>query len=241
LKDFDGGKDKTGCWVAGQLLWYLLQPNKKLEERVDAEKKRLGWKGRCIAVHVRNGWRAKLNAKLTIHDFMKPAKRMPQVSCLRYASKTCVLHLVTALKSSHHLPSAQVENVLLMTEDQSIIDAAEREMPHYNWLYTNYSRSNAHDIGLEMSKGAINPEDEAINALVNLILSSECDFFIGRANSTWFRLIILFAYGRYGFMPPFENLMEDWGHGCVIVLQTAHNGAPTALQLTQLTFSFTEV
>ena len=94
-----------------------------------------------------------------------------------------------------------------------MIDSAERELPAYNWMYTDYNRNNEHDIGLAMEAGTINREEEALNALVNLLLSSECDFFIGRVNSTWFRLMIMYAYGRYGFMPPFENLMEDWGHG----------------------------
>ena len=48
---------------------------------------------------------------------------------------------------------------------------------------------------------------------MNLFLSSECDFFVGRVNSTWYRLMIMLAYGKYGKMPPFDNLFEDWGHG----------------------------
>jgi len=25
--------------------------------------------------------------------------------------------------------------------------------------------------------------------------------------------MIMLAYGKYGTMPPFDNLLEDWGHG----------------------------
>ena len=25
--------------------------------------------------------------------------------------------------------------------------------------------------------------------------------------------MIMLAYGKYGTMPPFDNVLEDWGHG----------------------------
>lgn len=168
-----------------QLMWYLVQPNAMLEELLAAEKKRMGWgKGRCIAMHVRHGPRARFIKDAGIDDYVKAAKRMPDV-----------------------------KNILIMTEDEKVIAEAESKYPEYNWLYTEYNRINPHDMGVEMEKGAVDPTAEAINALKNLLLSSECDMFIGRANSTWFRLMVMLAYGRYGFMPPFENVREDWGRG----------------------------
>ncbi|XRB17866.1 Fuct6p protein [Pseudoscourfieldia marina] len=188
LPNFTQTYGKSGCWFAGQLLYFLLSPNKQMNERLLAEKRRLNWEssGRdCIAVHVRHGWRARFNARLTMKDFMK--------SIRRYQSR----------------------NVLLITEDQSVIDDAKQNFPEYNWMYTNYPRDNKHDIGIAMEKGEIDPTPEAINALLNLYLSSECRYHVGRVNSTWFRLMIMLAYGRYGTMPLFDNLQEDWGHGGV--------------------------
>ena len=179
--------DKSGCWVAAQILYYLLKPNKMLETAILKEKERLNWnssENRCIAVHVRHGWRSRFNSKIIMSDYIKSIQRF---------SKT--------------------KKILLITEDEEVIKDAESNFPEYQWLYTEYPRENKHDIGVAMSKGEVDSTAEALNALVNLFLSSECEYFVGRVNSTWFRLMIMLAYGKYGTMPPFDNLLEDWGHG----------------------------
>jgi hypothetical protein len=178
--------DKSGCWVAAQVLYYLLKANKMLETAILKEKERLHWnssENRCIAVHVRHGWRSRFN-KIIMSDYIKSIQRF---------SKT--------------------KKILLITEDEEVIKDAESNFPEYQWLYTEYPRENKHDIGVAMSKGEVDSTAEALNALVNLFLSSECEYFVGRVNSTWFRLMIMLAYGKYGTMPPFDNLLEDWGHG----------------------------
>ena len=187
LRTSDLLSDKSGCWVAAQLLYYLLKPNKMLERAISKEKERLRWnssENRCIAVHVRHGWRSRFNSKITMADYMESIQRFPKI-----------------------------KNILLITEDEEVIKDAESNFPHYQWHYTEYPRENKHDIGVAMSRGEIDSTGEALNALVNLFLSSECEYFVGRVNSTWFRLMIMLAYGKYGTMPPFDNLLEDWGHG----------------------------
>lgn len=188
LKDASGLlSDKSGCWVAAQILFYLLKPNIVLEKAISKEKERMSWDLRtkkCIAVHVRHGWRARFNVNVTMSDYMKSIGRF-----------------------------SSTKKILLITEDEEVIRDAEKNFPQYEWYYTNYPRGNTHDIGVAMIKGEVDPTAEALNALVNLFLSSECDFFVGQVNSTWFRLMIMLAYGKYGTMPPFDNLFEDWGHG----------------------------
>ena len=178
---------KTGCWVAAQILYYLLKPNPTLQAAILQEKERLKWNvndSSCIAVHVRHGWRSRFNSKIVMLDYMKSIQRF---------SKT--------------------KKILLITEDEEVIKDAESNFPDYQWHYTEYPRENKHDIGVAMLKGEVDSTAEAMNALVNLFLSSECEYFVGRVNSTWFRLMIMLAYGKYGTMPPFDNLLEDWGHG----------------------------
>ena len=85
----------------------------------------------------------------------------------------------------------KIKNILLITEDEEVIKDAESNFPHYQWHYTEYPRENKHDIGVAMSRGEIDSTGEALNALVNLFLSSECEYFVGRVNSTWFRLMIM--------------------------------------------------
>jgi len=175
---------KTGCWIAAQLLYFLLQPNYYLEERLRAEKQRLNWgQGPTIALHVRHGWRARFNGDISLKNFLMAARDF------------------------------NASNVLLITEDQTVINEAENLFPEYNWMYTLYPRNNPHDIGVEMERGGIDPTAEAINALVNLLLASEAQYFVGRTNSTWFRLMIMLAAGKYGVFPEFRNVGNDWGHG----------------------------
>ncbi|KAK3281328.1 hypothetical protein CYMTET_10876 [Cymbomonas tetramitiformis] len=183
MTSFPETTNKSGCWVAGQLLFFLLQPNQHLENRLAAEKQRMGWSGNCAAIHVRHGWRNRFNRNVSMESFL------------------------------HRLRSLNISNILLITEDQAVIDEALTKFPAYRWLYTNYPRNNPHDIGVEMEKGKMDPTAEAYNALINLLLSSECDYFAGRTNSTWYRLMLLLSYGRYGYFPPWDNVGEDWGHG----------------------------
>ena len=178
---------KTGCWLAAQILYFLLKPNTILENEVRKAKEKLNWNrdsGKCVAVHVRHGWRSRFSADLSMTEYVMSVRRL-----------------------SH------VKKILLITEDDKVISDALSNFPEYDWLYTEYPRENSHDIGIAMSEGKIDPTAEALNALVNLILSSECQYFVGQVNSTWYRLMIMLAYGKYGQMPPFDNIREDWGHG----------------------------
>jgi len=177
---------RSGCWLAAQNLYFLLKPNKKLDEEIEKTKKKLNWnnQARCIAVHVRHGDRSKLNSRVKMGDYVKAIRRLPSV-----------------------------KKILIVTDNAEVIQDAEKNFPEYDWHYTDYERENKGNIGIAMQSGKLNPTKEALNALVNLLLSSECEYFVGRTNSTWFRLMIMLAYGKYGNMPPFDNVLEDWGHG----------------------------
>ena len=177
---------KSGCWFAAQNLYYLLKPNKMLEEEIKNVKLQLKWRdgNRCIALHVRHGDRSKLNAHVKVSDYVAALKLLPSV-----------------------------RKVLLVTDDFRVIEVMKEKFPEYDWVYTNYPRNNTVNIGSAMRSGKLDPTKEALNALVNLMLASECEYFVGRANSTWYRLMIMLSYGKFGTMPPFVNVHEDWGHG----------------------------
>ena len=186
IKEASTLEKTSGCWLASQILYFLLKPNMILESEVQKEKKKMNWNhsDQCIAVHVRHGWRSRFSADVSMSDYIKSVRRL-----------------------------SGVKKILLITEDDKVIKDAQSNFPEYDWLYTDYPRDNNHDIGIAMSEGKVDPTAEALNALVNLILSSECQYFVGQVNSTWYRLMIMLAYGKYGQMPPFDNLREDWGHG----------------------------
>jgi len=177
---------KSGCWFAAQNLYFLLKPNIKLEEEIKNVKVQLKWgnEKRCIAVHVRHGDRSKLNSHVKVSDYVAALKLLPSV-----------------------------RKVLLVTDDFRVIEVIKTNFPEYDWVYTRYARNNTGNIGSAMRLGKLDPTKEALNALVNLMLASECEYFVGRANSTWFRLMIMLSYGKFGSMPPFVNVHEDWGHG----------------------------
>lgn len=179
---FQKPQAKLDAGLLAKILFFLLQPNRQLEERISAVKRALNWGGKCIALHVRHGWRSRFNSEVGLD---------------KYLARAVLLNIT---------------NVLLITEDQAVINATE-SFPSFNWMFTKYPRNNPHDIGVEMQKGNMDPTEEAYNALINLLLSSECDYFVGRTNSTWYRLMLMLAYGRYGYLPPWDNVGEDWGHG----------------------------
>ena len=54
-----------------------------------------------------------------------------------------------------------------------------------------------------MAAGEVSQEPEALNALVNLYLSADCQYHIGTPNSTWLRLMMMLAMAKLGHLPSY--------------------------------------
>jgi len=165
----------NGCYLSAQMLRFIAVPHAKLDKLVDEAKAKMRWnEGGCIvAMHVRMGWRAATNSRLWPDEYMAHVKRM---GCKR---------------------------VLIITENQKVIDEAHQKYPEYEFLYTDYPRDNHKDIGAAMQAGDVSQEPEALNALLNLYLSADCQYHVGTHNSTWFRLMLMLAMAKLGHLPAF--------------------------------------
>ena len=170
----------NGCYLSAQLLRFIATPNAKLDKLVAETKTKMRWnEGGCVvAMHVRHGWRAATNAHLWPDEYMRHAKK---TGCKR---------------------------ILIMTENQKVIDEAHEKFPAYEFLYTDYPRDNHRDIGKAMAAGEVSQEPEALNALVNLYLSADCQYHIGTPNSTWLRLMMMLAMAKLGHLPSYAFVGE---------------------------------
>ena len=66
--------------------------------------------------------------------------------------------------------------------------------PDYSFVYTAYPRMNI-PIGPGIKDGTIDPRDELHNALLNLYMAVDADFFVGGLGSSWARLVLMLSYG----------------------------------------------
>mmetsp|Transcript_39065 Transcript_39065/g.124367 ORF Transcript_39065/g.124367 Transcript_39065/m.124367 type:complete len:395 (+) Transcript_39065:218-1402(+) len=173
-----GLKEEEGCYVASQILNFLLRPNLDVNKILIEEKRRMKWSRNIAAIHVRHGWRAEANKMLNIDSYMV------------------------------HVIKRGYKRVLIITEDARVIEDARLKYPGIEFLFTDYPRDNIHDIGVAILRGQMDPTPEALNAITNLFLSVECSFFVGTLNSTWFKLMVMLSYGRNNILPPFVALDE---------------------------------
>jgi len=184
--DFELPPHLGGCWVIGQLLYYLLQPNKSVERVLNAEKHRIGWGRHAVAAfHVRHGDRS---------------QRGHQGSKLQLASFIAQLSVL----------DSTVKDVLLMTEDGHVVNEAKQIYTGFNFHVTEIQPRLNDDINRLLAEGVLDPEKEMHNALVNLYLAIDCDYFIGHLSSTWGRLVLLLSYGKYGCIPPRDLMGSTW-------------------------------
>lgn len=174
-----------GCWLAGQLLYYLLQPNAAVQQVLLQEKGRMGWGHHPIAAfHVRHGDRAQRGhqgSNLQLADFIAKLKEVDPT----------------------------VKNILLMTEDGGVVQDTAN-YPQYKFFITEIQPRKNDDINRLLAEGKLDPEKEMHNALVNLYLAIDCEYFLGHLSSTWGRLVMLLSYGKYGCFQTHHLMGSKW-------------------------------
>jgi hypothetical protein len=140
------------------------------------------------------------------------------------------------------------KTILLVTEDPSVVAEAQsgRYDGEFTFVFTSHRRrrtsssgesSGRNDggggqraniehaniehanIGEAILAGEIDGEGEALNALANLLLSIECDLLVGPLSSTWTRMTLLLALGKYNRPMPYKSVeipskkSWQWGFG----------------------------
>eukprot|EP00238_Polyblepharides_amylifera_P015579 CAMPEP_0196601422 /NCGR_PEP_ID=MMETSP1081-20130531/95900_1 /TAXON_ID=36882 /ORGANISM="Pyramimonas amylifera, Strain CCMP720" /LENGTH=534 /DNA_ID=CAMNT_0041927297 /DNA_START=129 /DNA_END=1730 /DNA_ORIENTATION=+ len=174
---------KSGCWVMGHMQFMLMQANAELDRASQAARADLGFEHPIVAMHVRHGDRAEMGQKgalMGLEKYMKEAKQI----------------------------APHVKRILIMTEDQEVIDDTAK-FPDYTFVYTKVPRLNTR-IGLAIKNGEIDPKVESYNALINLYMAVDSDYFIGGLGSSWARMILMLSYGKYNCMQPHATLGSSW-------------------------------
>lgn len=80
-----------------------------------------------------------------------------------------------------------LRSIWLSTEMQDVIDKT-KSYPHWNFYYTNVTRQVG-NITMAMYEASLGRETSTNYPLVNFIMATEADFFIGALGSTWCYLI----------------------------------------------------
>lgn len=95
----------------------------------------------------------------------------------------------------------EARHVWLMTEDPAVVAETAR-FPNLTFHYTAFDRTNRPEHGLA-------PGDArrlAVNSLVNLFVAIRAAGFVGADDSTWFRLLVVLAWGATGTKPRVARL-----------------------------------
>ena len=191
LNGFEMPSGRGGCWVVSQFLYYILHPNEKLDRVLRLEKKRMGWETEerrepVAAIHVRHGDRAQRGhqgSNLQIEQFLARLRKL----------------------------DPKCKKVLLMTEDGEVIDDAIKNFgKEFHFYYTTIQPRHNDDINRLLKEGKLDPENEIHNALVNLYLAADADYFLGHLSSTWGRVVLLLSYGKYGCFQKMDLMESTW-------------------------------
>lgn len=179
---------RGGCWIAGQLLYYSMQPNNWTSSIVLAEHERMGFDRAhaepFAAVHVRHGDRAERGHQGSRFQLNEYLQRLPRNSGIRH--------------------------ILLMTEDQAVVEDARSNFSSFFFFVSALQERRNTDINRMLIKGQLDPTSEIFNALSNLYLAIDADYFIGHLSSTWGRLVLLLSYAKRGCFVEHNLMGSTW-------------------------------
>merc|ERR1712137_444113 len=98
-----------------------------------------------------------------------------------------------------------VRHVHLMTEDAAVVKD-QGQFPNVTFHVTEFERKNTAEFGLPPAE----VDALALNSLLNLYIASDAVGFIGTASSSWFRAVVLLAFGKYCEPPVIATLDYVW-------------------------------
>ncbi|KAB8089437.1 hypothetical protein EE612_014376 [Oryza sativa] len=158
-----------GMQAAKMVLENVPDPPKPSISRTESDIERLVWSehkpyipGPLISMHVRMGDKACEMEVVGFEKYMELAGRLRK-----------------------RFPS--LKNIWLSTEMQEVIDETKL-YPKWNFYFTNVTRQDV-NVSMAMYEASLGRETSTNYPLVNFIMATEADFFIGALGSTWCYLI----------------------------------------------------
>lgn len=137
--------------------------------------------------------RSQSDIELFVWSNHKPWIPRPFLSMhVRMGDKACEMKVVgfenyIQLANRIRVNFPNLNSIWLSTEMQEVIDNS-RLYPHWKFYYTNVTRQVG-NITMATYEASLGRETSTNNPLVNFIMATEADFFIGALGSTWCYLI----------------------------------------------------
>jgi hypothetical protein len=198
-----GDIDKGAFWWRSHLAWFLIQPSASLSASIRLVKASIGWShaggaGGVLGVHVRHG-DACMHAQIS--NF--------RPECVPFSA------YVERIKEMRRMYG--VNKVFLATDDPAVVDEA-RALEGFKVMSLDIDRAMlSGDWFLEFrtqgQSSAIKSQDVTGSALLDLMLLSDCDYFIGSFASHLSRLAYELIVARLGFHPPYSSVDYPWCFG----------------------------
>jgi hypothetical protein len=199
-------RERGWLWYHSQMLFFVLQPLPEVLSTV-VKKKALVKTGNedtpgsfaaerpVIAMHVRQGDKVKEKVATQFDCYMAVAERYRQETGVR--------------------------DIWLLSDDDTLVQSAEKMYPAFNFLYNAVNASNGggrfSNASLPtvaaLDAGQLNGREVAMDGLTDILIAVECDYFIGTLSSNFGRTVLKLMYASYGYLPPhtgMDAVSNDW-------------------------------
>lgn len=183
--------EKGNFWWTSQQLAYLIRPDQKLAEEVEALKAGFNWEASrpILALHIRHG------------DSCDRAREKEHF-------RTCEDLDVYMTHVRQMFKTYGYKSIYLATDDPSMIEETKK-FPEFNWMFD--AENAAGTLGRHLKKPTNKEEvTEAHSLLKDLLLMSNADGFVGKFSSNLDRQAVALSYGQKQCAIPHVSLDAHW-------------------------------
>jgi len=157
-------------WYTGVLLTWAMRPNERL-------------KGAISATRLRQLLRTPSNSNARLPTNYVGMQIRHSTTWI-YGRENVPLSKFMAKLELFQIPR---QTIFISTEDQAVIDQLHL-YPKTTFYYTNVSRTNENQARAVL-KGNMDGESDGLNALINLFIMRDAQYFVGGFRSNWGRLV----------------------------------------------------
>lgn len=189
-------------WWRSHILSFLMNPNTVLQRRVRHVKNLIGYTHPIIGLHIRHG----------------DACTHASLSNYRPGCKSVADYFAEVVKMGEKY---DVSKVFLATDDDSVLQYIRAVYRDWDVVHLNLDRSEFHsnwfiEYRMKASLDAadsnlIDLELVADSTVLDLMLLSESDYFVGGFSSHFSRLVLELSVANKGYVPPYVSLDLSYG------------------------------
>lgn len=196
----DGSKGTF--WWRAHLAWFVMQPSVSLSASIRQAKASMGWatgRGGVLGVQVRHGdscIHAKIsNFRPECAPFGAYRERIVDMVRRYGVTKVFVATDDPEVVGEARAMETEIDGVNVMSLD------VDRRMLTGDWFLEFRTQERG---------GSVRAGDVTASALLDLMLLSECDYFVGSFASHMSRLAYELIVARLGYFPPYSSVDYPW-------------------------------